>query len=96
MSAVHGETFLSFVQGLFYDFKGKWCRPPKRLRPGTKRTRKNHSRRSRGRQRNSVVRPKKMPSTPEPQLEDLQPHFTAAEMSAIFKKEFEVDLKAFR
>lgn len=61
-----------------------------------KRTRKSQSRRSRGRQRGSVARSKKKSPTPEPKLEDLEPHFTAAEMGAMFKKEFGMDMRTFR
>uniref|UniRef100_A0A915PUK4 Uncharacterized protein n=1 Tax=Setaria digitata TaxID=48799 RepID=A0A915PUK4_9BILA len=70
-------------------FREKFVRPLKRFRSGTKRTRKSQSRRGRGRQRGSVIRSKKKSPTPEPQLEDLEPHFTAAEMSVMFKKEYE-------
>uniref|UniRef100_A0A8R1XZ25 Uncharacterized protein n=1 Tax=Onchocerca volvulus TaxID=6282 RepID=A0A8R1XZ25_ONCVO len=77
-------------------FREKCIRPPKRFRSGVKRTRKSQSRRGRGRQRGSVVHSKKKSPTPEPQLEDLKPHFTAAEMGAMFKKEFGLDMKTFR
>lgn len=61
-----------------------------------KRTRKSQSRRGRGRQRGSVAHSKKKSPTPEPKLEDLEPHFTASEMGAMFKKEFGMDMKTFR
>ncbi|CAG9534167.1 unnamed protein product [Cercopithifilaria johnstoni] len=77
-------------------FREKCIRPPKRFRSGMKRTRKSQSRRSRGRQRGSVAHSKKKSPTPEPKLEDLEPHFTAAEMSAMFKKEFGMDMRTFR
>ncbi|KAM3726204.1 DNA ligase [Dirofilaria immitis] len=77
-------------------FREKCIRPPKRFRSGMKRTRKSQSRRGRGRQRGSVTYSKKKSPTPEPQLEDLEPHFTVAEMGAMFKKEFGMDMRTFR
>ncbi|VDN89880.1 unnamed protein product [Brugia pahangi] len=77
-------------------FREKCIRPPKRFRSGMKRARKSQSRRGRGRQRGSVTHSKKKSPTPEPKLEDLEPHFSAAEMDAMFKKEFGMDMKAFR
>lgn len=61
-----------------------------------KRTRKSQARRGRGRQRVTFVHPKKRSPSPEPKLEDLEPYFTAAEMGAMFKKEFGMDMKTFR
>ncbi|VBB29454.1 unnamed protein product [Acanthocheilonema viteae] len=67
-------------------FREKCIRPPKRFRSGMKRTRKSQSRRNRGRQRGSIARSKKKSPTPESKLEDLEPHFTAAEMGAIYER----------
>ncbi|EJW85698.1 hypothetical protein WUBG_03393 [Wuchereria bancrofti] len=77
-------------------FRERCIRPPKRFRSGMKRARKSQSRRGRGRQRGSVTHSKKKSPTPEPKLEDLEPHFSAAEMDAMFKKEFGMDMKTFR
>uniref|UniRef100_A0A0R3S021 SANT domain-containing protein n=1 Tax=Elaeophora elaphi TaxID=1147741 RepID=A0A0R3S021_9BILA len=83
---------MNYIRRLFRE---KCIRPPKRFRSGIKRTRKSQSRRGRGRQRGSIARSNKKSLTPEPKLEDLEPHFTAAEMSAMFKKEFGMDLRTY-
>ncbi|VDN07758.1 unnamed protein product [Thelazia callipaeda] len=76
-------------------FQEKFVYPPKRFRMGSKRMRKTQYRRGRGRQRGNFSRIREELLTPEPQLEDLKPHFTADELSTIFNKECEMNPTSF-